>query len=121
MNDTDKTLDQLKAETAAFCSERDWDQFHTPKDLAIGLTIEAAELLEMFRFKSIEETEAILRKPETRKRIEDELGDCFYFILRFSDRFKFDLTSCLQEKMKQNAKKYPVEKSKGRNVKYDEL
>ncbi len=113
-------LEELKLETKIFCEEREWDVFHNPKELSIGLVTEAAELLEIFRFKSIEDCENLLSSPE-RLKVENELSDVLFFILRFSQKYDIDIVSSFQKKMDQNRQKYPIEKSRGSNKKYTEL
>ncbi len=110
----------LKDKVQSFCEERDWDQFHNPKDLAIGISTEANELLDLFRFKSEEDMMDMLNDSVKRCSIEEELADTFFFILRFAQRNNMDLAEILYEKMKKNALKYPVEKAKGSNLKYTE-
>jgi NTP pyrophosphatase (non-canonical NTP hydrolase) len=118
-------LAELLESVASFCEERDWDQFHDAKELAIGLVTESAELLEHFRFKSTEEFECYFSDPAgaggKREAIEDELADILFFVLRFSGRYEIDLASAMKRKLEKNALKYPVEKSRGSNRKYDEL
>ncbi|NQY99478.1 MAG: nucleotide pyrophosphohydrolase [Bdellovibrionales bacterium] len=104
-----------------FCSERDWDQFHGPKELAIGLVTESSELLELFRFQSEAQIEGLLSQSESRTKVADELADIYFFLLRFADLNGFDLAASLESKMQKNREKYPVEKSKGKNQKYTEL
>jgi NTP pyrophosphatase (non-canonical NTP hydrolase) len=120
-NDDNTSLAKAKKEVREFCEARDWDQFHSPKDLSIGLITEAAELLELFRFKSPEEIQKLFEHPASREKIADELSDSFYFILRFAQKYGFDLTGELKKKMAKNSAKYPIEKSRGSNKKYDEL
>jgi len=115
------TLDKLKLMVQAFCEARDWDQFHGPKDLAIGVSTEAAELLEHFRFQSDEQALALFSDPHIKEEIEDELADVLFFLLRFSQRFEVDLTKALLRKIKKSEKKYPVDKAKGKNTKYTKL
>ena len=103
-----------------FCDERDWDQFHSPKEIAIAMTIEASELLDLFRFKTDEQVRDVLRAPSSREMVSDELADVFYWLLRFADREGIDLASALRAKMTKNAAKYPVEKARGNNQKYTE-
>jgi NTP pyrophosphatase (non-canonical NTP hydrolase) len=110
----------LKDKVQSFCEERDWNQFHNPKDLAIGISTEANELLDLFRFKSEEDMMDMLNDSVKRCSIEEELADTFFFILRFAQRNNMDLAEILYEKMKKNALKYPVEKAKGSNLKYTE-
>jgi NTP pyrophosphatase (non-canonical NTP hydrolase) len=116
LNDRD-SVDSMKDLVRRFCEERDWDQFHTPKDLAIGIATEAGELLEIFRFMRPEQQSALLREPESREHIEDELADVFYFVLRFAQMYGVDLGSALERKTVKNALKYPVSVSRGVNRK----
>ncbi len=111
-------LDQLADAVRAFCEERDWNQFHSPKDLAIGVSTEAAELLELFRFKTDEDMNAMMKDPVMREAIGEELADVLYFLLRFSQLYEFDLTTEFIRKMRKNELKYPVETAKGSNKKY---
>lgn len=116
-----QTVNALKQLVKAFCEARDWDQFHGPKDLAIGVITEASELLEHFRFQSEAQSYAILHDPKQREEVEDELADVFFFLLRFSQRFDVDLTKALLRKIEKSECKYPVEKAKGKNTKYTKL
>lgn len=101
-----------------FCEERDWDQFHSLKDLSIGLSTESNELLQLFRFKDDQQCEDYLNN--NRKKIEDECADIYYYLLRFSDLYDIDLNQALENKMQDNEKKYPKELVKGKNLKYNE-
>lgn len=117
--DKQRTVKELKNKVQVFCEARDWDQFHTPKDLAIGMSTEANELLDLFRFKSKEQIDSMLKDPETRESIGEELADTLFFILRFAQMNCFDLDDILQDKMTKNGKRYTVEKSKGNNEKIE--
>jgi NTP pyrophosphatase (non-canonical NTP hydrolase) len=119
--DNKTTLHQLIALVQAFCEARDWDQFHGPKDLAIGIVTEAAELLDHFRFKTEAEARKYLVNPKKRLEVEDELADTFFMLLRFAQMYDVDLTKALKRKMVKNNKNYPVRKSKGSNKKYTDL
>ncbi|MGE3973591.1 MAG: nucleotide pyrophosphohydrolase [Bdellovibrionales bacterium] len=114
-------IQELKELIRDFCEKRDWDQFHSPKDLAIGLATESAELLELFRFKSNEEIERLVSTEPGRTKVAEELADVFYFLLRFGQKYQFDLTTELVKKLEINDKKYPVDKARGSNKKYNEL
>ena len=114
-------IEDYKNRIAEFCEARDWDQFHDAKELAIGLVTESAELLDLFRFKSVSEAEDLFQNPNSREKIEDEIADVFYFLLRFSQRYDVDLRSALESKLKKNAQKYPVELSRGNNRKYTDF
>lgn len=115
------SIDELKLRVKSFCEARDWDQFHGPKDLAIGVITEASELLEHFRFQSEEQALALLSDPHIKEEIEDELADVLFFLLRFSQRFDVDLDQALLRKIEKSEQKYPVEKVKGKNTKYTKL
>lgn len=112
-------IKSLTAKIIKFREERDWEQFHKPKDLALSLTLEAAEVLEHFQWKSNEEIEKYIKT--NKDDIGEELADVFYWILLLSYDLKIDLIKTFNKKMKQNAKKYPVEKVKGSKKKYTEL
>ncbi|RII28981.1 MAG: nucleotide pyrophosphohydrolase [Geobacter sp.] len=116
-----KTIEEISLKVQKFCEERDWDQFHGPKDLAIGVITEASELLEHFRFLSEEQALDLLDNPQQKEDIEDELADVLFFLLRFSQRFNVDLAQALMRKIEKSEKKYPVDKAKGSNKKYNKL
>lgn len=111
-------INELIETIRIFCEERDWDQYHNPKDLAIGISTEAAELLDLFRFKNNEEIQETITNK--REHIEDELADVLFFVLRFAQMNNIDLKNALGNKMAKNALKYPVDKVKGNNKKYNE-
>jgi NTP pyrophosphatase (non-canonical NTP hydrolase) len=104
-----------------FCEARDWDQYHNPKDLSIGIVSEAAELLEHFRYKSHDEMEAFFDDATKREAIEDEVADILFLVFRFAQKHDIDIEEAFERKLQKNKKKYPVEQAKGRNEKYDEL
>lgn len=120
-NDQTRTVAALKAQIRRFVRERDWEQYHFPKDLAIGLTIEASELLEHFRFRSNEEIAARLEEPDFLQEVGHELADVLYFVLIMCDYLGLDATGILEEKMAISAVRYPVAKARGKNLKYTEL
>ena len=103
-----------------FCEERDWDQFHNPKDLAIGISTEANELLDIFRFKNEEDIKQLFRDTDKREHIEEEIADVLFFVLRFAQMNQIDLPVALEKKIQKNAVKYSVESFKGINKKYNE-
>lgn len=110
--------EQLIQSIRVFCEERDWDQFHSLKDLAIGLSTESNELLQHFRFKDDKQSIEFLNSH--RKMIEDECADVYYYLLRLCDMYHIDINQALEEKMKDNIEKYPKELVKGKNLKYTE-
>ncbi|MCX6775688.1 MAG: nucleotide pyrophosphohydrolase [Candidatus Micrarchaeota archaeon] len=119
--DSEATLDDLKKTVKKFCEDRDWDQYHNAKDLAIGIITESSELLEHFRFKSEKEIEEMFKDSRKKSEISEEMADVFYFLLRLAQKYDIDLGSELSKKIAHNEKKYPVEKSRGSNKKYTEL
>jgi len=102
-----------------FAAERDWDQFHSPKNLAVALSVEAAELLEHFQWLTDEQSAAL--SPETRARVGEEVADVLLYLIRLGDRLDLDLIACAREKLRRNAEKYPVEKARGNARKYTDL
>lgn len=109
-------MEELIQKITAFRDERDWGQFHNPKDLAISLNLEASELLEIFQWKSNEEAIA-----KSKDKLQDELADVLYYVLLMCNDLNIDPKKALIEKLKKNAEKYPVEKAYGSNKKYTEL
>jgi NTP pyrophosphatase (non-canonical NTP hydrolase) len=114
-------ISELMGMVQSFCEARDWDQFHGPKDLAIGVITEASELLEHFRFLTEDQALELLTNPQQKEEVEDELADVLFFLLRFSQRFDIDLVKALTRKIGKSETKYPVDKSKGNNRKYTKL
>lgn len=110
-------MDAYADRVETFTHERDWDRFHTPKDLSIGIVSEAAELLELFRFLSEDEALEALDEPEFRDRVADELGDTLFFLVRFCNRFGFDLLEVANAKLDKSDEKYPAEEYAGVNRK----
>ena len=119
--DNKTNIQDLKEKIKKFCEDRDWDQYHNAKDLAIGIITESSELLEHFRFKSEKQIEELFNSPEKKGKISEEMADILYFLLRLAQKYDIDLVSALNKKMKKNEEKYPIEKSKGSNKKYTEL
>ncbi len=115
------TLHNMIQKVQNFCEERDWDQFHDPKDLAIGISTEANELLGIFRFQSEEQMEELMNDESKRTHVEEELADTLFFVLRFAQMNHIDLEECLDRKLQKNGENYPVEKAKGKNLKYTEI
>lgn len=103
-----------------FCEDRDWDQYHNPKDLAIGISTEANELLDHFRFKSEGDMQRIMTDPGKREQVEEELADVLYFVLRFAQMNGIDLGAALDHKIAIDDAKYPADVVRGRNEKYNE-
>jgi NTP pyrophosphatase (non-canonical NTP hydrolase) len=101
-----------------FRDKRDWKKFHAPLNLAISLQLEVAELLEQFQWMDNEQFLKEYQDPKKRKRVEEEIADIFGYLLLLAHSLDIDLEKALLEKMKENEKKYPVEKAKGKSTKY---
>jgi len=113
------TLEELRVRLAAFAAERDWEQFHSPKNLAMALSAEAGELLEHFQW--LTEAESAALPEETRAEVALEIADVLLFLVRIADRLQIDPLEAAAKKLALNARKYPVEKAHGRATKYDRL
>jgi dCTP diphosphatase len=116
---TPDSLQTLRDALRQFAADRDWDQFHYPKNLAIALNVEAAELLEHFQWMS--EAESAATPEQTRVRVREELADVFLYLIRLADKLNIDLSAAAAEKMRINAAKYPIDKARGSSKKYTEL
>lgn len=121
LTDSATTLADLKTRVLAFVRERDWEQFHTPKNLSMALAAEAGELMEHFLWATPEASRAIAADPAKRAKIADELADVVIYAIEFANMTGLDISAAIEAKMVANAQKYPVEKAKGRSEKYTEL
>lgn len=119
--DQETNMHEMKEKIKKFCEDRDWDQFHGAKELAIALIIETAELLEHFRWKTNKEVAEMFENKSRKEEIEDEMADVLYFLIRIAQKYNIDLSQALNRKMSKNERKYPVDKSRGSNKKYTEL
>ena len=106
-------IEEITQKLRKFTQDRDWDQFHNGKDLAIALSIEANELLESFLWKSPEDAKL--------EKIREELADVLNYAFQIADKYNLDIKEIMLEKLQRNAEKYPVEKAKGSAKKYNEL
>jgi NTP pyrophosphatase (non-canonical NTP hydrolase) len=121
-SDHDTRLADLKRRVLTFAHERDWEQFHSPKNLSMALAAEAAELMENFLWMSPEESRgAASLAAKRREAIEDEIADVVIYALQFANQTGIDVATAVAAKMAKNAQKYPVEKARGRSDKYTEL
>jgi len=109
-------LDKLINELIQFRNERDWEQFHNSKDLALGISIEAAELNELFLWKSKEQVETV-----NEERIKEELADILNYCFLLAQKHNFSPIDIVREKLEKNRQKYPIDKAKGSAKKYNEL
>ena len=106
-------MDEIIQELIKFRNDRNWEQFHNPKDLALAINIEAGELLEEYLWKKHEDA--------NREKIKEELTDIFAYAFLLADKYDFDVKEIVLDKIEKNGKKYPVEKAKGTAKKYNEL
>ena len=113
-----KKLDELIKKIRAFNKERDWEQFHSPKNLAMALNVEVAEIAEHFQW--LTENESTNLPPEKLNEIKEEIGDVMIFLLNLSDKLEIDPIQAASEKLEKNKLKYPVDKVKGKSLKYTE-
>ena len=104
----------------SFAAERDWDQFHTPKNLATSISVEAAELLELFQWSRGQKGWDDVSDPAIRLRVENELADILLYVIRFADKAEIDLGAIAERKIAANGAKYPPERFRGSDRKYDE-
>lgn len=109
-------MKDLMLQIRKFIQERDWEQFHSPKNLAMALSIEAAEIMEHFQWKTTDESRQL--DEETFNEVKDEIGDTFVYLLRLCDELGIDPLQAAHDKMVKNAEKYPVEKARGNAKKY---
>ena len=110
-------LEKIKKIIREFASERNWDKYHTPKNLSMALSVEASELVEIFQWLTQEESKNIDSKDI--QSVKDEVADILIYLIRIADKLDIDLEEAILEKIKKNGKKYPVELSKDNAVKYN--
>jgi dCTP diphosphatase len=118
MTDATTTVRELMDLVLAFSRERDWEQFHHPKDLGVALACEVGELLEHVRYRTNEQVRDALRNPDVRRAFGHELADCLWLVLRLAEVCDIDLAAALEDKVALAALKYPVDRVYGRPDKY---
>lgn len=121
MTDSNTNLEVLKNKVAEFINERDWVQFHNPKDLSMSISIEAAELMELFQWKRLEEVECLKGDSIKIQEIKNEIADIIIYSLSLSNCLGIDVSDAILTKLRQNAKKYPIDKIKGKAEKYNKI
>ncbi len=121
LHDSATTISDLKTRVLAFVRERDWEQFHSPKNLSMALAAETGELMEHFLWATPDQSRAIANDPAKRAKIADELADVVIYAIEFANITGLDIAAAIEAKMAANAMKYPVEKARGRSDKYTEL
>jgi len=112
-------LNDLRDALRVFAAERDWDQFHSPKNLASALTVEAAELLERFQWLTEEQSKNL--SSQDKAKVADELADVLIYLVRLADKLDVELLAAARDKIEHNAEKYPIEKARGNAKKYTDL
>ena len=112
--DQTTTVAQLKGLVETFVRERDWEQFHTPKNLSMSLAVEAAELMDLFKWHAGPESVQAIRQRAIRAAVRDELADVVIYCLAFANRTGIDIAQAVKRKISKNRSKYPARKSRGR-------
>jgi dCTP diphosphatase len=114
MSDQSTTLADLRQIVANFVGERDWQQFHSPKNLSMSLSIEAAELMEHFQWLTIDQSRAVAGQPEKLSEVSDELADILCYALALANELQIDVADAIRNKMVKNERKYPAAEYRGR-------
>ena len=114
MADAKTTIEELITAVTAFEEERDWEKFHSPKNLAMGIAIETGELLEHFQWISEDESRNVVNDPEQMAQVREEIADVFCYVLGLAQSLDIDLSDAFHDKMKRNAEKYPVDRFRGK-------
>ena len=114
MSDEQTTLGELRSLINSFVDEREWQQFHSPKNLSMSISIESSELMELFQWLSLEEAKEVMKAGDIRDSAIDEIDDVLIYAIAFCIRNNIDISGAIKQKMEKNAIKYPAEKFKGR-------
>lgn len=114
-----KEIEELRDSLRAFAKERNWEQFHSPKNLATALSVEASELLEHFQWLTDEQSRDLPK--DKQLEVAEEMADVLLYLLQLTDKLQIDIMDAARKKLRANAKKYPVERSRGNSKKYSEL
>lgn len=121
MDDRSTTVAEIREQVMAFARERDWERFHSPKNLSMALAAEAAELLEHFLWCEGPESRRLATLPPKDEQVQEELADILIYAIEFANVCGIDLTQAIERKMQKNALKYPVDRARGNARKYSEL
>ena len=111
-------IEKINNEIIKFVEERDWEKFHSPKNISMALSVEASELLEIFQWDDNKQLDEKINKKQFKERVSDEVADVLLYLLRFSEIANLDLEKICLKKIRKNAKKYPIKLSKGKSTKY---
>lgn len=114
-------IEKIKIAQRKFSKERDWDQFHSPKNLATALSVEASELLEIFQWLKDEESQKVMDDPKMGQKVKEEMADVFYYLMRLADKLDIDIEEEFWKKFEKNEMKYPIDKAHGNAKKYTEF
>lgn len=112
---------KIENEIRKFVQDRDWDKFHSPKNLAMALSVEASELVEIFQWQEKDDYKLEKFEKKTLENTKEEVADIFYYLIRICDKMNINLEEAFFEKMEKNKNKYPSEKFKGKSTKYNQL
>ena len=121
MKDAETNIHEIKDKVLSFAKERDWEQFHSPKYISMAISAEAVELMEHFLWQSSDQSRLDVQQVAIRDKIAEELADILIFSIQFANVTGLSLSTIIDDKMQQNAKKYPIEKARGRSDKYTDL
>ena len=114
-------VEKINNEVTKFIEDRDWDQFHSIKNLSMALSVETSELVEIFQWLKEDESNNVSENPKMKLKVEEEIADIFVYLLRIATKSNIDIEDVVLAKIKKNAEKYPVEKAKGSAKKYTDL
>lgn len=113
MNDKTTRISQLKTLVGTFVRERDWEKFHSPKNLAMSISIEAAELMEIFQWFDTKGAASLLNKPQKAEHIKEELADILIYLISFCNLYKIDMADIIADKLRKNKSKFPAKQVRG--------
>ena len=114
-------IEQIQKKLQSFVDDRDWDQFHSPKNIVMALSGEVGELVEIFQWLTKEQSEQIKNSDKKKISVAEEVADISIYLLRLCDKLDIDISAAIEDKIEKNEKKYPIERSKGISTKYDEI
>jgi dCTP diphosphatase len=114
-------LKLIDEKVSSFIEERDWDQFHSIKNLSMALSVESAELVEIFQWMTELDSNGVKSNPELKQRVSEEIADIFVYLTRIAKKAEIDIQNCVLAKIEKNQEKYPVSKAKGSSKKYTEF
>lgn len=114
-------IEKINSIVSNFIEERDWDQFHSIKNLAMALSVETSELVEIFQWLKEADSNNVAQDPKLKSKVQEEIADIFIYLMRIAIKSEVDIEKAVLEKIKKNSEKYPVEKSKGSSSKYTDL